>query len=136
MHGPRLARAMQESRCMHIDSSLSELISLNWLSEEARHVTAGSAQDRLIHEQMEQVRAHLPRSLLSFHDRLAKQGRPSAMRASGNSCPACHLRLPRSLQADLCAERSSVVCPNCGVIVWHGPVHASPTVDADAAQTA
>jgi len=105
---------------MYSAEVLSQLRSLNWLTQEFRRVPADSPEGAHIKSQMEAVRARLPNSILSYHDRLAAGGRVSAAEVSRENCGACHLRLPRSLLAELVLPGHFSVCPNCGVFLWSG----------------
>ena len=115
---------------MYSAEVLSQLRSLNWLTQEFHRVPADSPEGLHIQSQMEAVRARLPNSILGYHDRLAAEGRVSAAEVSHENCGACHLRLPRSLLAELVLPGRFGVCPNCGVFLWSGETPLPPESSA------
>lgn len=109
---------------MYSAEVLSQLRSLNWLTQELRRLPAGSLEAGRIRDQMAAVRARLPLAMLDYHDRLATKGRASAAEVHGLSCGACHLRLPQGLLGELAVPGRFSVCPHCGVFLWRGEVPA------------
>lgn len=97
---------------------LSQLRSLNWLTQEIRRVPRGSREAALIRTQMEAVRARLPEAILDYHDRVAVDGRPSAVQISGERCGNCAENLPEELRQNLATPGRFAVCPSCGVFLW------------------
>ncbi|MBS0663664.1 MAG: hypothetical protein JSR48_10410 [Verrucomicrobia bacterium] len=113
---------------MYSAEVLSQLRSLNHLTQEVASLPRESREAVLLLAQIESLRARLPNSILSYHDRLAARGRPSAIKVEGTTCRACHLRLPRGLLGELAVPGRFGVCPNCGVFLWLGekPAGAAP----------
>jgi len=113
---------------MYSAEVLSQLRSLNHLQQEIRSLPVDSAEAGLLQKQIGDLRARLPNSILSYHDRLAARGRMSVTKVSGESCGACHLKLPRSLSCELAMPGRFGVCTNCGVFLWAGerPVEIIP----------
>lgn len=103
---------------MYSAEVLSQLRSLNHHSQEMRRVPGASPEALLLQKQIDALRARLPNSILGYHDRLAARGKASAARISGESCSACHLKLPRGLFCELSVPGRFGVCPNCGVFLW------------------
>lgn len=105
---------------MYSAEVLSQLRSLNWSTVEIRRVPADSPEFIHLRSQMDAIRARLPNSILSYHDRLIARGQVSAAQASGTNCSACHLKLPHGLLGELTVPGHFGVCPNCGVFLWAG----------------
>ena len=105
---------------MYSAEVLSQLRSLNHLSEEVRRLPKESREAVLLQTQVGALRSRLPNSILSYHDRFAARGKPSAIRVNGASCSACHLKLPSGLIGELAVPGRFGVCPNCGVFLWMG----------------
>jgi len=114
---------------MYSAEVLSQLRSLNHHSQEMRRVPGNSPEARILQKQIDALRARLPNSILGYHDRLAARGKASAVRINGESCSACHLKLPRGLFCELSVPGRFGVCPNCGVFLWVETVSESPSVD-------
>jgi predicted nucleic acid-binding Zn-ribbon protein len=110
---------------MYSAEVLSQLRSLNWLTEEFRRVPAESPEGRHLRGQLEAVRARLPTAILGHHDRLSAGGRPSAARVAAGACGACGTALPPQLLAELAPAGRFGVCPGCGVFLW-SDVQAAP----------
>ncbi len=102
---------------MFTNDSLKDLYSLNWLGREAARLPEENERRQAMVMQMEALRRKLPVSLVSIHDRMAKSKRPSVARVSGQSCGACHLRLPVGTSSELKVPGRFVTCPNCGVFL-------------------
>lgn len=119
-----------QTRCnaaaMYSAEVLSQLRSLNWLAQEVRRVPSGSLEGLHLQDQIAAVRARLPNSILSYHDRLATRGLPSVASVNGTSCRGCHLKLPSSILGDLALAGRFSVCPNCGVFLWSGDEAKAP----------
>jgi predicted nucleic acid-binding Zn-ribbon protein len=96
---------------------LQELHSLNWLERLAVTLPAGKARQKEVKAKITELRSRLPVALLTHHDRMLRQKRPSVVRTSGNGCGNCHLRLPMSTVHELLKPRGFALCPNCGVFV-------------------
>ncbi len=111
---------------MYAAEVLSQLRSLNHLCREVHSLPQTSPEVVLLEKQIAELRARLPNSILAYHDRLAARGRPSAIRIEGESCSACHLRLPRGLVGELAVAGRFGVCPNCGVFLWKGEMSPEP----------
>ncbi len=105
---------------MHTIEGLQDLHSLNWLERLAGTLPAGRAKQKAVLTRIAELRGRLPVSLLTYHERQARQKRPSVVAASGASCGACHLRLPRGEENELRIPGRFVLCPNCGVFVTVG----------------
>lgn len=114
---------------MYSAEVLSQLRSLNHHSEEMRRVPGASPEALLLQKQIDALRARLPHSILTYHDRLAARGKASAAKVRGESCSACHLKLPRGLFCELSVPGRFGVCPNCGVFLWVETAVASPAVE-------
>lgn len=121
------------NRGMYSAEVLSQLRSLNHHSQEMRRVPGGSPEALLLQKQIDALRARLPNSILGYHDRLAARGKASAAKISGESCSACHLKLPRGLYCELSVPGRFGVCPNCGVFLWIENVSESPAAETVAA---
>ena len=106
---------------------IQDLYSLNWLGRFAASLPSGKSKQKAVLAEIATVRGRLPVSLLSYHDRLAKQNRPSVVRSNGTACGACHLRLPSGLTHELRMPGRFVSCPHCS---------AFNTTDAPRAQEA
>jgi len=107
-------------KSMYSAEVLSQLRSLNHLSQEISSLPAESAEALLIQKQVGALRARLPNSILGYHDRLAARGQASVAKVHGESCGACHLKLPRGLFCELLVPGRFGVCTNCGVFLWRG----------------
>lgn len=105
---------------MYSAEVLSQLRSLNHLNREIRSLPRENPEAILLQTQIEALRARLPNSILEYHDRFAARSQPSAVKVAGDSCSACHLKLPRDLCDELAAPGRFGVCPNCGVFLWLG----------------
>ena len=103
---------------MYSAEVLSQLRSLNWLTQEIRRVPAGSREAVLLQTQVDAVRARLPDSILDHHDRLAGEGKRTAAEVSGDKCEACGKRLPGELVESLAQPGRFGVCPHCSVFLW------------------
>ncbi len=103
---------------MYSAEVLSQLRSLNWLTEEFRRVPADSAEGWHLRTQMRAVRARLPNAILTHHDRLAAEGRVSAAQVGDGNCGGCGLKLPKTLRAELAPAGCFGICPHCGVFLW------------------
>lgn len=103
---------------MYSAEVLSQLRSLNHLAGEIQSLPLESAEAKLLKKQIEDLRARLPNSILGYHDRLAARGRASVAKVNGESCSACHLKLPRGLACELMVPGRFGVCTNCGVFLW------------------
>ncbi len=114
---------------MYSAEVLSQLRSLNHHSEEMRRVPGASPEALLLQKQIDALRARLPHSILAYHDRLAARGKASAAKVRGESCSACHLKLPRGLFCELSVPGRFGVCPNCGVFLWVETAVASPVAE-------
>ena len=111
---------------MYSAEVLSQLRSLNHLSQEMRRVPPASPEAVLLQKQCDALRARLPNSILGYHDRFAARGKASAAKVNGESCSACHLKVPRGLFCELSVPGRFGVCPNCGVFLWVETVVADP----------
>ncbi len=103
---------------MYSAEVLSQLRSLNHLGQEIRSLPQESPEAVLLQKQIEALRARLPNSILSYHDRLAARNLASTARVNGESCGACHLKLPRGLFCELAVPGRFGVCTSCGVFLW------------------
>lgn len=103
---------------MYSAEVLSQLRSLNWLLRELKRVPPNSRESRHLQSQVTALRERLPNSILSYHDRFEKRGKPSAVEVTGSGCPACHLKLPLGLVGELAMPGRFGVCPTCGVFLW------------------
>jgi len=110
---------------------LKHLHSLNWLERQASLLPGGKSKFKAIQSRMTHLRGVLPVALLSHHDRLAHQKRPSVVRISTQSCGGCHLRLPAGMLQELKRAGHYVLCPQCGIFVT---LQASPAEVADQAK--
>jgi predicted nucleic acid-binding Zn-ribbon protein len=97
---------------------LSQLRSLNWLTQEIRRVPVGSREAALLQTQMEAVRARLPDSILEYHDRMSAGGKPSAVQVQDEACGGCGGSVPEALRLALALPGRFGVCPHCGVFLW------------------
>ena len=113
---------------MYSAEVLSQLRSLNHLGREIRTLPPESPEAALLQEQIGALRARLPNSILSYHDRLASRGQVSVAKVSGESCGACHLKLPRGLFCELALPGRFGVCTNCGVFLWADEQPAEPAL--------
>lgn len=111
---------------MYSAEVLSQLRSLNYLGQEIRSLPPESPGATLLRKQIEDLRARLPNSILSYHDRLAARSQASVAKVSGESCGACHLKLPRGLFCELAIPGRFGVCTNCGVFLWAGELPVEP----------
>ena len=111
---------------MYSAEVLSQLRTLNWLAQEFRRLPSGSRERAKIRSQMESVRERLPTSILTYHDRLAARGQPSAAEVHNGNCGACHIRLPRGVAGELIIPGRFAVCPSCGVFLWSADANAEP----------
>lgn len=103
---------------MYSAEVLSQLRSMNHLSQEMRRVPPDSAEAILLQKQIAALRARLPNSILDYHDRFEARGKTSVTQVTGSSCGACHLKLPSGLMGELAVPGRFGVCPNCGVFLW------------------
>ena len=115
---------------MYSAEVLSQLRNLNWLAQESRRLPSGSREGVKIRSQLESVRERLPTSILTYHDRLAARGQPSAAEVHHGSCGACHIRLPRGVAGELIIPGRFAVCPNCGVFLWSADAESDPDLSA------
>ena len=116
---------------MYSAEVLSQLRSLNWLSQEIGRVPPGSREGALLQCQIDAVRDRLPDSILSHHDRLARNGRVTATEIVGGSCGGCHAPLPLTLIEEVSLPGRFSVCPHCGLFLWAPPSPSplSPAAD-------
>lgn len=120
---------------MYSAEVLSQLRSLNWLTQELHRLPPGSQEEPHLQSQQVAIRARLPNSILAYHDGLAARGRGSVAQASGDNCGACHLKLPRDLLGKLALPGRFGVCPNCGIFLWAAeepPAAAKPSAASKA----
>ncbi len=103
---------------------VQNLYSLNWLERFEATLPAGKAKQKAVRAEIAGLRDRLPVSLLGYHDRLAKQNKPSVVRSNGTSCGGCHLRLPMGLTHEMRIPGRFVICPHCGVFVTTEPSEA------------
>ncbi|MBL9205281.1 MAG: hypothetical protein JNN01_09365 [Opitutaceae bacterium] len=104
---------------MYAAEVLSQLRSLNWLTEETRRVPAGSSERGLLQAQIDSVRARLPQSILAHHDQLSGRGQVSVAAIRMGECGACHHPLSGPLLREVAAPGCFGVCPACGVFIWN-----------------
>jgi len=107
---------------------LKHLHSLNWLERQAAMHPEGKRGHKAMQSRITHLRSVLPVALLSHHDRLAHQKRPSVVRISTQSCGGCHLRLPAGMLQELRLAGHYVLCPQCGIFVT---LQASPAEVAE-----
>lgn len=100
---------------------LRELHSINWLERLAASLTTGKVRQKEATARIAELRALLPIALLTYHDRMRRQKRPSVVKTSGNSCGSCHLRLPVGTMHELKKPEGFALCPQCGVFVTTTP---------------
>ena len=113
---------------MHAIEGLKELHSLNWLEQHAATLSAEKAKQKAARLQIAELRRLLPVSLLGYHERQAREKKPSVVRVSGRSCGVCGLTLSAELEHELRASGRFVLCPHCGVFVAMDP---SPAQEAE-----
>lgn len=113
-----MAGGLHIREAMYSAEVLSQLRSLNWLTQEIRRVPAGSGEGTLLRSQMDAVRTRLPESILDHHDRLAAEGKLTAAEISGDKCSACETTLPPELLGSLTQPGRFGVCPQCSVFLW------------------
>ena len=107
---------------------LKHLHSLNWLERQVSLIPGSKSKLKALQTRIAHLRGILPVALLSHHDRLAHQKRPSVVRISTQSCGGCHLRLPAGMLQELRLAGHYVLCPQCGVFVT---LQASPAEVAE-----
>lgn len=117
---------------MQTIEGMQDLYSLNWLGRFAASLPAGKARQKAVLAEIAALRERLPVSLLGYHDRLAKQNKPSVVRTNGTSCGGCHLRLPTGLTHELRMPGRFVFCPHCSVF---NTTDASRAQEAEAEKT-
>jgi predicted nucleic acid-binding Zn-ribbon protein len=110
---------------MYPADMMNALRLLNWLDQERRAQTDGTAAAALVEQQQTATRGAMTESLVSFHDRFAARGKPSVVSLAGSSCSACHLKLPSGLLGELHRPGRYSMCPTCGVFVWSGEESAA-----------
>jgi len=110
---------------MYSAEVLSQLRSLNWLTQEIRRVPTESREGVLLQSQMDAVRSRLPDSILDYHDRLTVDGKPSAAQVTGDACGGCGTKLPPNLLESLRLPGRFGVCPQCGLFLWAADASSS-----------
>ncbi|OIR13393.1 hypothetical protein GALL_52060 [mine drainage metagenome] len=103
---------------MYSAEVLSQLRTLNWLSQEARRLPFDSAERQILCAQIEALRARLPLSMLRHHDDRAKRNLPSIANIQESCCGYCRSELPEGTLHALIHPGRFGVCPNCGVFLW------------------
>lgn len=103
---------------MYSAEVLSQLRTLNWLSQEARRLPFDSAERQILCTQIEALRARLPLSMLRHHDDRAKRNLPSIANIQESCCGHCRAELPSGTLHALIHPGRFGVCPNCGVFLW------------------
>ena len=103
---------------MYSAEVLSQLRSLNWLTQEIRRVPSDSRESALLQTQIDAVRDRLPDVILDHHDQLARNRESTAAEMVGGACGGCHARLPVTLIAEVSLPGRFNVCPNCGLFLW------------------
>ena len=121
---------------MYSAEVVSQLRSLNWLTQEIHRVPTGSGEAAHLQTQMDAVRARLPDSILAHHDQLAAGGRRSAAQVQGDTCGGCQSPLPPALRQELAQSGRFGVCPKCGIFLWAEDASAPPLAAAAKASTA
>src|SRR6266550_2841543 len=61
----------------------------------------------------ESLRANLPLSVLTHHDRLRSRGRRSVAEVRNGVCSGCHMNLPTGLQAEVQRKSMLLRCQTC-----------------------
>ncbi len=117
---------MRKQSPMYSAEVLSQLRSLNWLTQEIRRVPPGSRECALLQNQMDAVRSRLPDSILNYHDGLAAGGKATAAEVAGVTCGGCKTKLPDDLLATLAHPGRFGVCPKCGVFLWAATTQNDP----------
>jgi predicted nucleic acid-binding Zn-ribbon protein len=101
------------------ETILHNLRDLIRLEAELRTVKADSEEHRKIQTRIDALRAPLPTSILSHHDRCRTRGRLSIAPVRHGVCGACHLGLPRARLFELISKPTELnVCDNCGVFIY------------------
>lgn len=103
---------------MYSAEVLSQLRSLNWLTQEIRRVPPGSRERALLQSQIDAVRDRLPDSILDHHDQLARSGHSTATEIVDGACGGCRAQLPPTLIKEVSLPGRFSVCPNCGLFLW------------------
>lgn len=98
---------------------LEHLRALNVVGIELRKPGLEPSRREACLRRADELRARLPIALLSHHDRMTARGRESVAPVSGNSCGACHLKLPVGQLAELHQPGRIGVCPHCGVFLFN-----------------
>ncbi len=118
---------------MYSAEVLSQLRTLNWLSQEARRLPFDSAERQILCAQIEALRARLPLSMLRHHDDRAKRNLPSIANIQDACCGHCGSTVPGGTLHDLIHPGRFGVCPNCGVFLWSAS-SADPASEFDGAR--
>lgn len=105
---------------MHSADVLSQLRSLNWLSQEIRRIPADSRELALLEAQRAAVRARLPFAILDHHDQLARDAQTSLAALEHDRCGACRANLEPDVLATLRDPGRFAVCPQCRRFLWSG----------------
>jgi predicted nucleic acid-binding Zn-ribbon protein len=114
-----------------MNTTLKTLIRLEQLTQRCEK----DDQETNLRQQIDDLRAQLPQSLLRRFDHLAERGRLSVAQVSASGgCGSCHMKLPL---ADVLRIRSSsralANCPFCGCFLY---VQAAVTEERETAAIA
>jgi predicted nucleic acid-binding Zn-ribbon protein len=74
---------------MYSAEVLSQLRSLNWLTQELQRLSPASPEAVHLQAQVAGLRSRLPYAILSYHDRLCANNKPSVVEISGEECGYC-----------------------------------------------
>lgn len=107
---------------MYSAEVLSQLRSLNHLTQEMRHIPSDSVEAIFLRKEITALRGRLPNAILGYHDRFESRSKPSATKVERSNCSACHTKLPRRLLSDLSVPGRFGICPKCGVFLWMEPM--------------
>ena len=121
---------------MYSAEVLSQLRSLNWLTQEIRRVPPGSRESALLRSQIDAVRDRLPDSILDHHDQLARSGQSTATEIVDGACGGCRAKLPAPLIEEVSLPGRFSVCPNCGLFLWASPQSSSTSPEAESKRAA
>lgn len=105
-------------------SALSNLLLLQEIEVREGNQALQPALREEVKNRIHAIRALLPNSLLTHHDRMREQGRLSLAPIRDECCQACHMQVSQETIRGLQCDYELMLCENCGAYVYLPPPKA------------